>query len=84
VTRFELVGTERLARNRNVLLLAARIGESKVDELDLLVLERLENIGGCSSHAFLLLVRGNECENGRKTSAADAFFAEQRKAETMP
>ena len=32
--------------HRDVLLLAAGIGEAKVDELDLLVLDHLEHVGG--------------------------------------
>src|SRR5438309_10730309 len=54
----ELVLRELLRRDLHVLFLAARVGESKVDELDLLVLQHLEYVGGCS-HAGLLYVRDN-------------------------
>ena len=51
---FELILRELLRRDLDMLFLAARIGEAKVDELDLLVLDHFQYIGGCS-HAFLLL-----------------------------
>ena len=35
-----------LGRHGDVLLLAAGVGEAKVDELDLLVLDQLEHVGG--------------------------------------
>ena len=43
--RLELVVVERLGRHRDVLLLAAGVGEAEVDELDLLVLDHLEHVG---------------------------------------
>src|SRR5262245_53245395 len=60
MTVIELVLCEYLRRDLHVLLLAARVGEPKVDELDLLVLDHLQNIGG-SNHVFLLL-RSVRCE----------------------
>src|SRR5260221_2552683 len=42
--RLEFVLVEVLHRNRHVLLLAARIGEAKVDELDLLVFNELQDV----------------------------------------
>jgi hypothetical protein len=45
--------------DRDVLLLAAGVGEAQVDELDLLVLERLEHVGG-GSHGNLLSEASNE------------------------
>jgi hypothetical protein len=50
----ELVIRELLARHGDVLLLAAGIGEAKVDELDVLLLEHLEDVGG-AGHAISLL-----------------------------
>src|SRR5215470_10880481 len=57
----ELVLGKDLRRHLHVLLLAARVGEPKVDKLDLLVLDHLENIGGCS-HAILLSRGGRSGE----------------------
>jgi hypothetical protein len=53
VPAFELVIGELLAGHRNVLFLAAGIGEAEVDELDVLLLEHLEDVGG-AGHAGLL------------------------------
>ena len=50
----ELVRRELLGRHGDVLLLAAGIGEAEVDELDLLVLDHLEDVGG-GCHASLLV-----------------------------
>jgi len=49
----EFVLGEYLRRHLDVLFLTARIREAQVDELDFLILNCLEHIGGCS-HAFLL------------------------------
>ena len=54
--RLELVHRELLGRHRNVLLLAAGVREAKVDELDLLFLEHLEDVGG-GRHGILLWKR---------------------------
>jgi hypothetical protein len=62
----------------DVLLLAARVSEAKVDELDFFVFERLQYIGGCS-HAFLLLMRKGEPKKGRKRGVKGTFFAEREK-----
>lgn len=47
---FELVFVERRQRNRDVLLLAARVGEAKVDELDVLVFDELHDVGHVFTH----------------------------------
>ena len=39
---------ELLGRHGDVLFLAAGIGEAKVDELDLLVLDHFQYVGGCA------------------------------------
>ncbi len=57
VAGVELVHRELLGRHRNVLLLAAGVREPKVDELDLLFLEHLEDVGG-GGHGVLLFMRG--------------------------
>ncbi len=49
MTRLELVGVERLGGHGDVLLLAARVGEAEVDELDFLVLDQLQHVG-CGGH----------------------------------
>ncbi len=74
----ELVLRELLRRDLNVLFLAARVSKAKVDELDLLVLERLQYIGGCS-HAILLLVRGNDEKDGRKPVRKGTFLQSNEK-----
>ena len=52
-----LSGPNTLAGTRDVLFLAAGVGEAKVDELDLFVLDHLEDVG-TGGHAGLLVVRG--------------------------
>jgi hypothetical protein len=56
VPRVELVLGELLRGHGDVLLLAAGVGEAEVDELDLLVLDHLEHVGGCCHAGLLLLV----------------------------
>ena len=46
VALLELVLVEVLHRHGDVLLLAARVGEAEVDELDLLVLDELQYVIG--------------------------------------
>ena len=50
MARLELVGVERLDGHGDVLLLAARVGEAEVDELDFLVLDHFQHVG-CGGHA---------------------------------
>ena len=76
----ELVLRELLRRDLNVLFLAARVGEAKVDELDVLVLDHFQYVGGCDGHAFLLLEWGGAVELLRKAEC----FARIEIAETMP
>jgi hypothetical protein len=61
VARVELVGAKRLGGNGHVLLLAARVGKTEIDELDFLVFDHFQHVGG-RGHAGLL---GNVCEGGR-------------------
>jgi hypothetical protein len=68
VTVGELFGIEGLGRHGNVLLLAAGVGEAEVDELDLLVLDRLEHVGW-ACHAGLLGYGG--LERGRCTAQTE-------------
>jgi hypothetical protein len=51
-----------------VLLLAAGVGEAEVDELDLLVLEHLQNIGRCSHAGFSsgYVIEAGGIEAGRR------------------
>jgi hypothetical protein len=53
----ELVGAEMLDRHPDVLLLAARVGEAEIDELDFPVLDQLENV--LRGHHTLLVSRSN-------------------------
>ena len=69
VPALELVHHELLGRHGDVLFLAAGIGEAKVDELDVLVLEHLEDVGG-AGHAGLL-VGGRRSTMHCKTAGAD-------------
>ena len=64
--QLELVVVELLRRHRDVLLLAAGVGEAEVDELDLLVLDHFQYVGG-SGHA---LVSWGRC--GRREAASAA------------
>jgi hypothetical protein len=76
----ELVLRELLRRDLNMLFLAARVGEAKINELDVLVLDRFQYVGGCS-HASLLLEWGGAIEFAAPEAAC---FAADQKAETMP
>ena len=58
VAELELVVVELLGRHGDVLLLAARVGEAEVDELDLLVLDHFQHVG-CGGHA---VVSWGRCE----------------------
>ena len=50
----ELVLRELLGRHLDVLFLAPGIRKAKVDEFDVLFLDRLDYISGYGGHAFLL------------------------------
>jgi len=52
----ELVGVELFGRHRDVLFLAAGIGEAEVDKLDLLVFDHFQHVSG-RCHANLLMMR---------------------------
>ena len=51
----ELVGPEGLLGNGDVLLLATGVGKAEVDELHLLVLDLLQDIGASGHEVSLLL-----------------------------
>ena len=63
VARLELVDAEVLRRHRDVLLLAARVGETEIDELDVLLLEHLEDVGAGRGHGVSLSWLVVHCEN---------------------
>jgi hypothetical protein len=47
---FELVFIECRHRHRNVLFLAARVGETEVDKLDVFVFDELNDVGHGFTH----------------------------------
>ena len=61
VAELELVLGEVLDRDGDVLLLAARIGEAEVDELHLLVLDKLQHVIGRHRHLRFSWL-GGDCE----------------------
>ena len=61
VAGLELVGIEVLGGHRDVLLLAAGVGETEVDELDLGLLDHLEDGGASGGHAVSLSLSGSCC-----------------------
>src|SRR6266550_4056148 len=61
VAELELVLGEVLDRDGDVLLLAARIGEAEVDEIHLLVLDKLQYVIGRHRHLRFSWL-GGDCE----------------------